>query len=113
MKFKFLECLTGYFPVSTNETDEYSTCMAITKRVIANEEAKMTWGIVGLSVLLFMIIFIGCLYCIHRRNVRQMQKRAKMTTKGRGVIKVVQSNPNSNESTNNSPEKLLIKSADV
>ena len=87
--------------------------MSITRRVIANEEAKFTWGIVGLSVLSFMIIFIGCLYCIHRRNVRQMQRRAKMATNGRGVIQVVHNNhPNSDELTN-SPDKLLIKKSEV
>lgn len=83
--------------------------MSITRQTIANEEAKFTWGIVGLSVLAFMIIFIGCLYCIHRRNVRQMQRRLKMAANGRGVIKVVHNNhqPNSDEVTN-SPDKLLI-----
>lgn len=80
--------------------------------MIADKEAKVTWGIVALSVLAFMILFIGILYCIHRRNVKQMRSRAKINNT-QAVIKVVENSPNSDESTQNSPEKLLIKKSDV
>lgn len=113
-KIIFLECQHGYSPVSLNETADYQTCMNITRQVMANNEAKITWGIVGVSVLSFMIVFIGCLYCIHRRNVMQMQKRAKNGVNGRGVINVVNmKNEANNADDSTTPEKLLIKRSDV
>jgi hypothetical protein len=86
--------------------------MSISRQVIADKEAKITWAWVGLGVLAFMILFIGILYCIHRRNVKQMRSRAKINNTN-AVIKVLENHPNSDDSTQNSPEKLLIKKSDV
>ena len=90
--------------------------MSIRRQVIEHETAQITWSIIGLSVLGFLIIFIGCLYCIHRRNVNQMRKKAKInnpTVKPK-MATAASSDPVSDESTGTaSPEKLLIKRSDV
>ena len=89
--------------------------MSIRRQVIEHESAQITWSIIGFSVLGFLIIFIGCLYCIHRRNVNQMRKKVMInnpTIKPK-MTAANNSDPVSDESTTGSPEKLLIKRSDV
>ncbi|XP_070499318.1 peroxidasin homolog pxn-1-like [Chironomus tepperi] len=97
------------------ETDDYEKCMSIRRQVLEHETAQVTWSIIGLSVLGFLIIFIGCLYCIHRRNVNQMRKKAKINNPAVKPKMTAANNndPASDESTTGSPEKLLIKRSDV
>jgi len=89
--------------------------MSIRRQVIEHEKAQLTWSIIGLSVLGFLIIFIGCLYCIHRRNVNQMRKKAKINNPAvtPKMTAANYSEPVSDESTTGSPEKLLIKRSNV
>jgi len=98
------------------ETDDYETCLSIRKAVIENKAAQMTWAVVGLGVLGFLVFFIGCLYCIHRRNVRQMNRKAKINNQNvKPMAKAKQLDPAelTDEHVNSSPEKLLIKRSDV
>jgi len=97
------------------ETDDYEKCMSIRREVIEHETAKVTWSIIGFSVLGFLIIFIGCLYCIHRRNVNQMRKKIMINNASVKPKMTEASNrdPVSDESITGSPEKLLIKRSDV
>lgn len=110
INFYFLECQRS--PSAFNETQDYQTCINITRQVIADKEAKLTWGVIGLSVLAFMTFFIGILYCIHRSNVKQMRNRMKINN-SHAIISVTQSTPNTDDTAQNSPEKLLIKKSNI
>lgn len=97
------------------ETNDYHTCMSIRREVIEHQKAQLTWGIIGGGVASFLIIFIGCLYCLHRRNVRQMNRKSKINNQNVKTMKVQQLDPAelADEVVTNSPEKLLIKRSDV
>lgn len=98
--------------VTFTETKDYHTCMSIRRTVIEHQQAQLTWGIIAIGVLAFLIIFIGCLYCLHRRNVRQMNRK-KINNQNIKTIKAPQTDPVVDEPVNSSPEKLLIKRSDV
>ena len=97
------------------ETKDYEICMNIRKTVKEHKKAQLTWGIIGLSVIAFLVIFIGCLYCLHRRNVRQISRRAKLNNPNVKTINVVKQldAAEPTDSVHASPEKLLIKRSDV
>lgn len=128
-----LECK---FDVNTTfaETSDYGTCMGIRRAVIEHKQAQVTWGIIsGIpesslqnsmvywillivgGVVGFLVLFIGCLYCLHRRNVHQMSRRVKINNQNVKTIKAQQMDPvePSEEPVSGSPQKLLIKRSDV
>jgi cbb3-type cytochrome oxidase subunit 3 len=79
-----------------------------------HKQAQITWGIIGIGVVGFLIFFIGCLYCIHRHNVRKMRTKSKLNNSNVKVIpaKQLEANEITDNSITNSdstnPEKLLI-----
>lgn len=102
----------GYdFNTTLIETADYEKCLSIRKQVIEHEQAQMTWGIIGIAVFGFLFFFISCLYCIHRRNVRQMRRKSVNNTATKPKI-VVQSTE-AVETPSNSPDKLLINKTNV
>jgi hypothetical protein len=102
----------GYdFNFNTTETTDYELCLTIRKQVIEHEQAQMTWGIIGVAVFGFLFFFISCLYCIHRRNVRQMRRKSINNTAVKPKIVVNSTEPE--EAQTISPEKLLIKKSNV
>lgn len=87
-----------------------------------HKQAQMTWGIIAGGVVGFLFFFIGCLYCIHRHNVRKMRKRTKLNNQTVKVIPAKQLEANEIESSENNsniniestnPENLLIKKSNV
>lgn len=113
-KFYILECKFDV-NVTFAETQDYQTCLNIRREVIAHQKAQLTWGIIAISVVGFLVFFIGCLYCLHRRNVRQMNRKAKINNQNVKTIKAPQLEPAEplEESVSTNPEKLLIKRSDV
>lgn len=98
------------------ETEEFHQCMSIRREVIEHKKAQLTWGIIAGGVIAFLVVFIGCLWCIHRRNVRQMSRKSiKINNQNVKAVKVQQLDPTElpDESVSSSPEKLLIKRSDV
>lgn len=89
--------------------------MSIRRAVIEHKQAQLTWGIIAGGVVGFLVFFIGCLYCLHRRNVRQMNRKAKVNNQNVKTVKAKQMDPAepSDEPVSNSPQKLLIKRSDV
>lgn len=115
----FLEC-GGDNNSTLVETNDYYICQKIRRTVMENKQAQMTWGIIAAGVVGFLIFFIGCLYCIHRHNVRKMRRRMKLNNKSVKVIpaKQLEANETSDSNSNNnvdstSPEKLLIKKENI
>lgn len=110
----FLWLLECKFDVNVTfaETNDYHVCMNIRREVIEHKQAQITWGIIAVGVLAFLVFFIGCLYCLHRRNVRQMNRKAKINNQNVKTVKVQQLDP-ADEPVSSSPEKLLIKRSDV
>jgi uncharacterized membrane protein len=87
-------------------------CKAIRRQVIELKEAQLTWSIIGVSVAIFLILFILLLYCIHRRNVRQMNRKSNVNNQNvKPKIKVPPKIEIAEESFNS--EKLLVKKSDV
>lgn len=85
------------------------------RAVIEHKQAQLTWGIIAGGVVAFFVFFIGCLYCLHRRNVRQMRRKAKINNQNVKTINAKQLDPAEpiDEPINTSPQKLLIKRSDV
>lgn len=102
--------------VTLAESPDFYECMSIRRAVIEDKQAKITWTVVALAVVAFLVFFIGCLYCLHRRNVRQMHSRAKINNPN---VSVIHAKPNlepaeaADDQVGN-PQKLLItKRSDV
>lgn len=101
------------------ETNDFHICEKIRRTEMEHKQAQITWGIIGISVIGFLVFFIGCLYCIHRHNVRQMRTKSKLNNHNVKVIpaKSLEANESSESSNVNTdtinPEKLLIKRSDV
>lgn len=58
------------------------TCINKTQKLIAERESKISWEIIGLSLLAFIVLFIGILfYCNHKRNLKQASAQAKKLVK--------------------------------
>lgn len=117
--FFILECRADK-NATLAETNDFYICQKIRKAVMENKQAQMTWGLIAIGVIGFMIFFIGCLYCIHRHNVRKMRKRTKLNNQTVKVIPAKQLEANESSDTNSnsnvestSPEKLLIKKSNV
>lgn len=115
----FLEC-GGDNNSTLVETNDYYICQKIVRIAMENKQAQMTWGIIAAGVVGFLIFFIGCLYCIHRHNVRKMRRRMKLNNKNVKVIpaKQLEANETSDNNSNSnvdstSPEKLLIKKENI
>lgn len=88
------------------------------RAVIEHQTAQLTWGIIAIGVVGFLVFFIGCLYCLHRRNVRQMSRKAKINNTNVKVIKAPPSLEPANsypidEPVSVNPEKSLLKRSDV
>lgn len=86
--------------------------MAIRKEIVEHKEAQVTWGIIAISVAGFLIVFIGCLYCVHRRNVSQMRRKIKINNQNVKTINA-QGFDAAEPDEPVHPEKLLIKRSDV
>ena len=121
VKFKFIfqvklltfsDCKRIDKNVTFAETNEFTICMAIRKEIVEHKEAQVTWGIVAISVSGFLIVFIGCLYCVHRRNVSQMRRKAKVNNQNVKTINAQSFDVAEPDETVH-PEKLLIKRSDV
>jgi uncharacterized protein YneF (UPF0154 family) len=113
IKFSFLECKKIDKNVTFAETNDYTMCMSIRRAVVQHKKAQFTWGVIAGSVVGFLVIFIGCLYCLHRRNVHQMRKNAKINNQNVKTVKVQQFDPAEPTEEHVHPEKLLIKRSDV
>ncbi|KAG5679509.1 hypothetical protein PVAND_009072 [Polypedilum vanderplanki] len=101
----------GYeFNFTKIETSDYELCLSIRKQVIEHENAQLTWGIIGIAVFGFLFFFISCLYCIHRRNVRQMRRKTLNNVNAKPKIVVKSSDA---EESQTSPDKLLINKTNV
>lgn len=111
-KFSLLECKKIDKNVTFVETADYFNCIAIRKAIVEHQTAQITWGIIAIGVIGFLVIFIGCLWCLHRRNVRQMTRKAKINNQNVKTIKAQQFDP-AEPSDEPVPEKLLIKRSDV
>lgn len=95
------------------ETSDYYQCMAIRKAVVEHKKAQLTWGIIAFGVSSFLVIFIGCLFCLHRRNVRQMNRKSKINNQNVKTVKAHQFDAAEPVDETVHPEKLLIKRSDV
>lgn len=95
------------------ETSDFHNCLAIRKSVVEHKKAQLTWGIIACSVFGFLVIFIGCLYCMHRSNVRQMRRKVKINNQNVRTIKTEQFDAAEPSDEPVHPEKLLIKRSDV
>ncbi|CRL03552.1 CLUMA_CG016392, isoform A [Clunio marinus] len=100
--------------VTFAETKDYQECLSIRREVIEHKKAQLTWGIIAGGVVGFLVFFISCLYCLHRRNVRQMNRKSKkLNNQHMKVAKKVEVAEAAEENINTSPEKLLIKRSEV
>lgn len=79
------------------ETAEYADCKANVKERELREASVFTWKIISACLGGFFVAFIGLLYLLHRRNVRQIERKLKQKKPPPSMPIVVKTPPIDND----------------
>lgn len=63
-----------------NKTEEllsYYECLQVRIETAKKEKSTITWITISMCLVGFFVIFIGFLYCLHKRNTRQIKRQLK------------------------------------
>lgn len=64
---------------ATADTEYYGYCISLQKEKKLQEKSKWTWMSVLGGLGAFFVVFMGMLYCFHRRNVRRIRELEQIT----------------------------------
>ncbi|KAJ6644258.1 Tsukushi, partial [Pseudolycoriella hygida] len=64
---------------STIDAESFEYCTSLQKEKRLQEKSKFTWMSVFCGLSGFFVVFMGMLYCFHRRNVRRIRETEQIT----------------------------------
>lgn len=88
----------------TEELPAYGECLLRRIEAERKEKSSVTWLSISLSLVGFFIVFIGFLYCLHKRNTKQIKRQLKKQQLSHIKIVSVQQPPPLTENKTNEKE---------